>query len=83
MLNKMSSRCKNCMVLLRLIVLECLNQNTRISALHVRSEDNGRVDALSRLDMARFWRLSMNMTINDKPTKAPLALWPIEKIWLS
>ena len=82
MINKMSSSCKNCMVLLRLIVLEGLLQNVQISAVHVKSEDNGQADALSRLDIQRFFRLSKGMNINEKASEIPVELWPINKIWL-
>ena len=80
MLNKCSSGCKNCMVLMRLIVLECLMQNVHITAEWVSTGDNGKADALSRLDMRSFRRLGPNM--NDKPNAIPDQIWPTEKIWL-
>ena len=82
MINKTTSKCRYCMVLLQMIVLEALKQNVRIKAAHVRSEDNGRADALSRLDLARFWRLSAEYNTNEKPSEIPDSLWPLDKIWL-
>ena len=55
MINQSSSRCKNGMVLIRLIVLQGMKYNTRIFAKHLRSEDNVLSDSLSRFDMSRFW----------------------------
>ena len=46
MLNSMSSYCKNCMVLIRIITLQGLLNNTRVFARHVRTQDNGPSDAL-------------------------------------
>ena len=45
---------KHCMTLLRLVVLEGMVYNVRISAKHVGTKQNGKADALSRLDFKRF-----------------------------
>ena len=58
MINQTSSSCRNCMVLIRLIVLESLIRNVRVFAKYVSSKDNGKADALSRLDFKWFRRLS-------------------------
>ena len=85
MINKSSSRCRNCMVLLRLITLEGLIHNVRIFAKHVTSKDNGKADALSRLEFQRFWKLcdEEGSIMDVRPTSIPSQIWPIEKIWLS
>ena len=80
MLNKSSSGCKNCMVLLRLIVLECLKHNVHITAEWISTGDNGKADALSRLDFERFWDLDPNM--NEEQLQPPSDIWPITKIWM-
>ena len=49
MINNSSSKCKNCMVLIRMLVLEGLVCSTRVFARYVKSKDNDRADALSRL----------------------------------
>ena len=82
MINSTSSRCRNCMVLLRIIVLEGLICNTRIFAKHVRTRLNSKADALSRLDFKRFWTLA-GSTMDAIPTRIPQCIWPIDKIWLS
>ena len=68
------------MVLIRLITLEALVHNVKITAKHVPTEENGKSDALSRLDFKRFWDLAPDM--NPVPTKVPDEIWPPEKIWL-
>ena len=54
MINVNTSSCKNCMVLIRIIVLESMKNNVRIYAEHVKSEDNNLADALSRFQFSRF-----------------------------
>ena len=81
MINSTTSSCKNCMVLLRIMILEGLIQNVRVYARHVGTKANGKADALSRMDLHRFWRLE-NGQMSDHPTKIPAAIWPISKIWL-
>ena len=83
MINGSSSSCKQCMVLIRIIIAESLVRNVRIYAKHVGTKQNGRADALSRLDFNRFWTLSKNKNMNKCPTPIPGAVWPISKIWLS
>ena len=80
MINKSSSSFKNCMYSLRLLILDNLIHNRRISAKYIRSQDNKFSDALSRLDFDRFWSLA-----GDKMDKIPYKIselvWPASKIW--
>ena len=69
------------MVLLRIIVLEGLIHNVRITARHVGTKDNGKADALSRLDFKRFWKLAGEHSMNKIETPIPEAIWPLYKIW--
>ena len=80
MICKSSSGCRNCMVLIRLIVLECLIHNVNITAEWVSTGDNGKTDALSRMDFKRFRNLGPNM--NEHPEVIPAQIWPISKIWM-
>ena len=82
MINNSTSKCKQCMVLIRMIVLESLILNARVYARFVRSKDNGKADALSHLQWDRFRKLSVNDHMNEHPTSIPQCLWPMEKIWL-
>ena len=81
MIKRSSSRCKNCMVLIRLIVLECMIQNVDLSAEWVSTQDNGKADALSRLEFQRFRTLAKG-NMNTWPERLPEAIWPINKIWI-
>ena len=54
------------MKLLRLVVLEGMVYNVRISAKHVGTKQNGKADAMSRLDFKRFELLA---TYNEKDIK--------------
>ena len=80
MVNNNSSKCKHCMILIRLLVLESLKQNARVSAQYIKSQDNGLSNALSRMDFDRFWRLGPE--IEKYPTMPPGELWPVWNIWI-
>ena len=82
MINNNTSSCKNCMVLIRLIVFEELKYNVRVFPRYVSSIDNAKSDALSRLQWQRFKKLS-DGTMNEKATPIPLVLWPMKRIWYS
>ena len=70
MINNSTSSCKNCMILMRIIVAECIARNVRVFAKHVRTKDNGKADALSRMDLSRFWKLSGD-SMDKKPSPIP------------
>ena len=80
MINNSTSKCRNCMVLLRLHTAQCILMNVRVYAKHVGTKDNGKADALSRLDFNRFNSLSRGL-MNEFPTKIPEEIWPMEKLW--
>ena len=84
MINKSSSGCRNCMVLLRKIVLMSMTLNVRVFALHVKTADNYLADALSRGQMNRFWRDlgKIDKEIDSEPTGIPEDLWPMNKLWM-
>ena len=80
MINSASSTCHNCMVLIRIITLEGLIHNVKIMAKHVRTELNGKADAISRRKFALFRKLVPDA--NTEPEEIPEELWPLSKIWL-
>ena len=82
MVNNNSSSCKNCMVLIRKIVLHSLIHNVRIYARHVSSKNNDISDSLSRFQMARFRRLTKRKNMEKSATPVPESIWPVEKIWM-
>ena len=81
MINSSSSRCKNCMTLIRIITLEGMRRNVRVYAKHVTTDKNILADALSRLQMERFWRNTPEGMSPEK-TEIPCRLWPVQKLWL-
>ena len=82
MINNSTASCKNCMVLIRLIVLECMIQNVSVFAKFVRSNDNSIADSLSRLQMRCFKSLTKHLNMNEQQTEIPEALYPMEKLWI-
>ena len=84
MLNTMSSSCKNCMVLIRKIVLLSLKNNVRIFAKHVSTKKNFYADALSRFQNSRFIKLGEKhrKLFSNFPEPMPEQIWPPEKIWI-
>ena len=83
MINNCTSKCKNCMVLIRILVLQCLLNNTKISAKYVRSEHNTFADLLSRLKYKQFWRTAraQDRIFSKKPTEIPEDL-EMRNLWL-
>ena len=81
MLNNMTISCKNCMQLIRIIVLESLVHNVRLYTKYIESEQNEILDALSHLQFARFNRLTARMNMSCKPDDIPCELWPMTKLW--
>ena len=79
-INNSSSKCKNCMVLVRLLVLHSLTQNVRVFAKHIRTKSNRTSDLLSRMKINQFKKENPNM--EQFPTDVPNAIWPMEKIWM-
>ena len=82
MINSTVSSCKNCMVLLRIIMLQGLIYNVKIVAKHVKGKDNTISDYLSR---GKFRELKENKkfaTFKEDPTPIPKELWPMEKLWV-
>lgn len=80
MLNKNSSSCRQCMILIRILVLASMEYNCRIFGKWISTHENLLADSLSRNDMGKFWRLAPK---NTKQEKEPLphCLWPIPKTW--
>ena len=53
-INFTTSSCKNCMVLVRILVLHSMIHNVRVFAKYLPSETNEQADMLSRLKIAKF-----------------------------
>ena len=80
--NNTTSSCKNCMVLVRKLVLRSLEYNFRLFATYVKSADNEIADSLSRLDFRRFDILAKKHRLQNTPELIPRELWPPTKIWV-
>ena len=80
MVNKLTSGCKNCMFLLRLLILNNLKFNRKLTAQYINTRANVLSDALSRNQMTRFRSKGPHM--NTLPDKIPEQIWPVKKIWL-
>ena len=79
MINSNVSGCRKCMVLVRLIVLECLIWNVRLFAKYVESQKNDIADALSHDDWVTFYRLTKNKNMDLTPTMIADEIYPVEK----
>ena len=82
MVNHTSSSCKQCMVLVRILVLHSLKMNVRIYARYVTSKSNTQVDMLSR-GMIHVFMCKNPGYINVSKTPVPAVMWPPEKLWLN
>ena len=80
MVNSMTSSCKNCMYLLRLLTLNNLVHNRRVFTKHVAGIHNNLSDALSRLQFEHFWRLAPK-GMSSEPSRVTPLIWPVSAIW--
>ena len=80
--NRTSSGCKNCMVLVRLLVIHCLRYNVRVFAEYLTSKSNEIADSLSRFQERKFARLRRKFDMDRNQTEVPSQIWPVEKIWI-
>ena len=81
MVNNSTSGCKNCMKLIRLLVLNNLRHNSRVFVKHISGTENVLADALSRLNFRQFWKHAPKNTCKN-PDKLPADLWPPLKLWI-
>ena len=81
MVNSTTSGCRNCMILLRILVLEGLLKNRKVEVIYVKLSENTRADALSRLDFDTFFSESPE-SAKRNPCPLPAMIWPPSKIWL-
>ena len=81
MINNLTSGCRHCMVLIRLLILNGLQFNRRVSAKFVSTKSNFLADALSRSQWQHFRTLGPHM--NKAADRISQDVWPITKIWNS
>ena len=80
MINNITSGCKHCMVLVRILTINNLVHSRRVFAEHVASKKNVLADSLSRFDWKRFWDHAPE-SMNAFPSPLPDKLWPASKVW--
>ena len=79
MVNNSTSRCKNCMVLLRVLIADGLTHNRRVFVGWVSTKENILADSLSRGKIALVKRLAPHM--NPQPDCISMDIWPLSNIW--
>ena len=79
MINKNTSSCKNCLTLIRMLVLHSMKLNVRVFAKYITSRDNLNSDLLSRQKVMKFKQLNLNA--DSQMTPLPAELHPIDKLW--
>ena len=80
MINKMTSKCKNCMFLLRVLTLDGLVHNRWLSAKYINTKANCLSDALSCNQMKRFRKIGPHM--KESPDNLPSQIWPVNQVWI-
>ena len=80
MANNTTSSCKNCMTLIRKLVLKSLCENVRVFAKYIKSSDNTASDLLSRGRIQKFKMLKDSWDV--QPTPVPAEIVDIRKMWL-
>lgn len=83
MVNNSTSKCPQCMCLIRILTQCSMEYNIRVFAKHLGSKANAIADALSRNQMKRFWNLVPGDTTNQYPDPLPKELWPIPAAWFT
>ena len=85
MINATSTKCKNCMVLIRMIVTTGLIHNVRVFAKHVSTKDNFFADTISRNQWRHLAYLSVkhNKHMNLSLVQIPTQLRNMEDLWIN
>lgn len=81
MLNKSTSGCKVCMIMIRKITLWSMECNARIFGTHLKSEENTAADLLSRGRVSEFLCRYQGDDLEQEPEPLPGDIWPIPLSW--
>ena len=81
MINKTTSSCMKCMILIRIIVFQSLIHNVRIFAKYVPTWANSEADDLSRRKLEKFAAIAAAKNYDREPTSMPSQIWPMQKVW--
>ena len=82
MINNTTSSCRNCMVLIRILVLKCLIANVRLQAKFVDAKSNAIADSLSRFQMQHFHQLTKHLPMEEVSMSVPDILSDARKLWV-
>ena len=80
MVNSMSSSCANCMILIRLMILNGLRCNRQVTMQYIDTKLNFLADALSRNQMDHFRCLGPHM--NAEPDQPYPGMLPTSRLWV-
>ena len=82
-LNDTFSHSRQCMILVRKLVLHALRNNFRVFARHVAGIHNNFSDLLSRQKLNKFFQTAkeQEVTFDENPCELPEQLWPMDKAW--
>ena len=63
--------------------MDNLINNRKVFCRYVKSADNEIANALSRIQLNRFWNLvrKNNLPVDQHPSKILPLVWPVSKIW--
>ena len=81
MVNNTTSSCENCMILIRILILNGLRYKRRVTVAYIDTKSNFLADALSRGQISHFRRLGGSL-MQHYPDKIHHSLWPISKLWI-
>ena len=82
MVNKLTTKCPQCMKLIRLLTLDNIMANRCVFVEYVSSKQNILPDALSRLQFQHFWKHAAD-NMRDFPDTIHKDIWPVQKIWFN
>ena len=80
MVNNLTSGCRNCMYLIRMLTLNNLKFNRRVFVKYLQSKKNKFADALLRLKVKHFFKIAPT-GLKRYPEKLAPELWLPSKLW--
>ena len=80
MVNNSTSSKKDCMYLIRMLVMRCMQYNMRVFLKWVKGSRNILADVLSRQKLLLF-RKYAPANMKAHPDQLPIELWPLSSLW--
>lgn len=82
MINKSTSSCRVCMIMLRMITLWSMKNNTRVFCTYIKSSENWRADLLSRGRTSEYLYFAGEQALEGE-AELPDELWPLPRSWFN